>query len=309
VHLLTTAASERHWTLDFPQPQTVADVYLLDNEQRMRFVQFMTQYQLNDRFENTMFTLERFSWSNGGVTVELQEFVPQNEHFVQVQSNSTTVANVGAAGGTLAALTLSNWYPGKGLKRLVFTMQAESKLLLSPGFMHYQQGPITYKAQATGVGQPTILHFTGGPGQVFSNRFADYIQTVWVNDGTTMEHGLWVAAEGHLSLENVRSKAPIASQEGLWQTRVSGSGWVCLALHMPVCKLQRLTVTPAAPVIIHGPYALLWTAGVTMTTKLLGNSAFAKTKEGYVNVFEGSGEVLFSPTDHIRPHTFHQHAF
>jgi uncharacterized protein (AIM24 family) len=110
-------------------------------------------------------------------------------------------------------------------------------------------------------------------------------------------------------IDRTRSKAPVGSQEGFWQTRVKGNGWITLALHVPVCSLQRLPVTPGHPAILHGPYAVLWTGGVTMTTRLLGNSAFAKTKEGFVNVFEGTGEVLISATEHVRPATFHAHAY
>jgi hypothetical protein len=177
----SVVARSNEWPYAFPKPQNVNEVYALDNEQRIQFVQHMTQYALNASFDDTLFTLEKFSWSSGAVEVELQEFVPQNGHFVQAQLGAG-ITNVGAAGGALAASTMSNWFPGRGAKRLVFTLrQTDCKVLLCPGFMHYQLGPVTYQAQAAGLGQHhSPFHRRAGTGFFQS---ADRVHLHAVGDG------------------------------------------------------------------------------------------------------------------------------
>jgi uncharacterized protein (AIM24 family) len=85
--------------------------------------------------------------------------------------------------------------------------------------------------------------------------------------------------------------------EGLFQTKIAGSGWVALELPAPMTEIERYDLNNEA-VQVDGNFAILRSEGVQFTVEksakgLIGS---ALGGEGFLSTFRGTGMVWLAPT-------------
>lgn len=93
-----------------------------------------------------------------------------------------------------------------------------------------------------------------------------------------------------------RASAQLAGGEGLFNLGLFGDGVVALESYVPREELVIADLTDDV-LKIDGPLAIAWSASleftVERTTKsLIGSAA---SGEGFVNVYRGTGRVMFAP--------------
>ncbi len=120
--------------------------------------------------------------------------------------------------------------------------------------------------------------------------------------GIVVEDGSYLSCDSSLEQKAVltsKASAQIAGGEGLFNLGLFGNGVVALESHMP--REELLVADLDDDVLkIDGPLAVAWSASlqftVERTTKsLIGSAA---SGEGLVNVYRGTGRVMFAPVAH-----------
>jgi uncharacterized protein (AIM24 family) len=145
----------------------------------------------------------------------------------------------------------------------------------------------TIKPRYVGVGhwysEPTTKHFATA-----------FIDTTQDNSEVIVDKGMYYASEGSIEVgvakqQNVSSA--LFGGEGLFQTRMTGRGWIVLELPVPVCEVHKIRLAPGEKLSVDGNYACLRRGKIEFkvekaTKGLFGSSA---TGEGLLQVFEASG--------------------
>lgn len=121
--------------------------------------------------------------------------------------------------------------------------------------------------------------------------------------GMVLEDGLFLACDSTLKQSvSARSNmsSAVAGGEGLFNLCLTGCGYVALEARCPKEELIEV-VLDNDELKLDGNFAVAWSRSleftVERTTKTLIGSA--ASGEGLVNVFRGSGRILFAPIDNL----------
>lgn len=121
--------------------------------------------------------------------------------------------------------------------------------------------------------------------------------------GLVVEDGMYLASADSINVEmQARSNlsSAVLGGEGLFNTKLTGSGVAVLESSCPLDELMEITLDNDV-CKIDGPYAVCWSGNlqftVERTTKTLIGSA--ASGEGLVNVFRGTGKILVAPVDDL----------
>ena len=119
------------------------------------------------------------------------------------------------------------------------------------------------------------------------------------NGSVVLDDGMFLACDANLRHKAVmRSNlsSAAAGNEGLFNLGIVGSGVLCL--ESPCPKEELVEVTLRDDVIkIDGNMAVAWSGSLDFTVERSGRSLMgsAVSGEGLVNVYRGTGKVLFAP--------------
>ncbi|MCR4991513.1 MAG: AIM24 family protein [Lachnospiraceae bacterium] len=146
------------------------------------------------------------------------------------------------------------------------------------------------KPRYTGVGtlvlEPTFYHIL----------LADLDE--WEGD-VVIEDGMFLACEDTVDVSVVSRKnvsSLILGNEGIWNSVLKGSGLVALESPVPADELIVAELNDDV-IKIDGDMAIAWSSTLKFTVEkttatLVGSLA---AKEGFVNVYSGTGRVLIAP--------------
>lgn len=117
--------------------------------------------------------------------------------------------------------------------------------------------------------------------------------------GMVVEDGAYLSSDSSITQKAImtsRASAQLAGGEGLFNLGLFGDGVVALESYVPREELVIADLTDDV-LKIDGPLAIAWSASleftVERTTKsLIGSAA---SGEGFVNVYRGTGRVMFAP--------------
>ncbi len=123
------------------------------------------------------------------------------------------------------------------------------------------------------------------------------------NGGIVLDDGLFLACPSNIQQSVVmRSNfsSAILGNEGMFNLSLSGNGFV--ALESPVPREELVEIELQNDVLkIDGNFAVAWSKGLEFTveksTKSLVGSAVSR--EGFVNVYRGTGKVLMAPVKNL----------
>ena len=119
------------------------------------------------------------------------------------------------------------------------------------------------------------------------------------NGSVVLDDGMFLACDANLRHKAVMRStlsSAVAGNEGMFNLGIIGSGVLCL--ESPCPKEELVEVTLRDDVIkIDGNMAVAWSRSLDFTVERSGRSLVgsAVSGEGLVNVYRGTGKVLFAP--------------
>ena len=199
-------------------------------------------------------------------------------------------------------------------RQLVVDLSKTSGIYLQAGAMQWMTGSNKLSSGIKGVGdfgkkflkskvtgETTVKPEYSGDGYLVTEQSYKHLIILDLNEWNNsimLDDGLFLAAEKsvELTVQRRNISTAITSGEGLYNTVLSGNGYVCLESNIPlkeliVFELENETVS------IDGPMAIAWTSSLQLTVEKSGNSIIgsAVSGEGLVNVYRGTGKILMAP--------------
>lgn len=180
--------------------------------------------------------------------------------------------------------------------------------------LSFMRGPIEVSTNTGGLfslskkfvtskisGEPVIKpHYKGVGELLLEPSFGHYALLELENEEIIIDDSLFFAAEDSIEIGITAMKtvsSALFGTEGLFQTKLKGSGIVVLEIPVPETEVFKYSLVDDV-LKIDGNFSVLRTGGITFTvektTKTLIGSGFSG--EGLLNVFRGTGEVWLMPT-------------
>ena len=190
----------------------------------------------------------------------------------------------------------------------------ESRVKVESGALSYMKGDINIINKTGGLigiskkfisskltGEEMFKPTYEGSGEIFLEpSFKHYALIELQDDEIIIDDGMFLASEEEVYLEATGQKtfsAVLFGEDGLFQTKVYGSGIVALELPVPenevfVCRLNNDTLK------IDGSFAILRSGNIKFSVEKSATSMIgsASSGEGFLNVYRGTGEVWLVPT-------------
>lgn len=190
-----------------------------------------------------------------------------------------------------------------------------SNITIQAGAMQWMAGSVKATTGIKGVGDFIGKTFRGtvtnesaikpeytGSGKLVLEPTYKHILLIDVsewNESIIIEDGLFLACESELKHKAVmRSNLSSAALggEGLFNLGISGRGILALESDVPRAELIEIDLEDDE-LKIDGNMAIAWSGSLTFTVERSGKSFMgsAASKEGFVNVYRGTGKVLMAP--------------
>lgn len=190
----------------------------------------------------------------------------------------------------------------------------DSAVKVEAGALSYMKGNVEIRSDISGVlafgkkflgskltGESTVKPIIQGKGEVFLEpSFGHYGLIELEDEEIILDDGVFYACEDSVKVSIKAQKtasALVLGNEGVFQTKLSGSGIVLLELPVPEseifrCKMYEDTLK------VDGNFAILRTANIEFSVEKSGDSLIgsALNGEGLLNVYRGTGEVWLVPT-------------
>ena len=119
------------------------------------------------------------------------------------------------------------------------------------------------------------------------------------NGSVVLDDGMFLACDANLRHKAVMRStlsSAVAGNEGMFNLGIVGSGVLCLGSPCPKEELVEVTLRDDV-IKIDGNMAVAWSGSLDFTVERSGKSLMgsAVSGEGLVNVYRGTGKVLFAP--------------
>ena len=193
----------------------------------------------------------------------------------------------------------------------------DSSVKIEAGALSYMKGNIDIITKTGGIvglgkklfsskvtGESMFKPVLRGTGEVFLESSFGYFTLIELEDEEIIiDDKLFYACEEGIEVEPIIQKnisSMFFGKEGLYQTKLSGSGIVVLEIPVPEkeilrCKIFRDTLK------VDGNFAILRSGNIEFTVEKSGTTLVgtAINGEGLLNVYNGTGEVWLVPTSSI----------
>lgn len=142
--------------------------------------------------------------------------------------------------------------------------------------------------------------YSGQGEVVLEPTFAHYIITELNNESVIVDKGLYYCSIGDIEVSPVIQKtfsSAVAGGEGLFQSKITGTGFVVLAIPVPMEEIEILNLKNET-VKVDGNFALLRSANIDFSVKTSGGGIMGSITggEGLLQTFTGTGTVWLAPT-------------
>lgn len=193
----------------------------------------------------------------------------------------------------------------------------DSAIKIEAGALSYMKGNIEIVTKSGGLigmgkklfsnkvtGESMFKPILRGTGEVFLEPSFGHFTLIELEDEEIIiDDGLFFACEESIEIEPVMQNSIsslIFGKEGMFQSRLSGSGIVLLEVPVPEkeilrCKLYRDVLK------VDGSFAVLRSGNIEFTVEKSGTTLVgsAINGEGLLNVYRGTGEVWLVPTKSV----------
>lgn len=219
----------------------------------------------------------------------------------------------------LRTAVLMNYLKNSSIRlRQVRVVLNEGAVYAEKGSLCYVRGPVEIHSSAQGIaglakkffsskltGEEVVKPVYRGSGEVlFEPSFNHFIIIELENDEEIIiDNKLFFAASDTVDISFTTAKTisgVMFGEEGVFQTKLKGNGFVVLELPVPETEITKFTLKNDT-LKVDGNYSLLRSGSieytVERTTSTLAGTAISG--EGLLQVFRGSGEVWLAQTRDI----------
>jgi uncharacterized protein (AIM24 family) len=226
--------------------------------------------------------------------------------FEVLEYNQLPVTSAGSSSSYFAKET------GVKLKQVRITLR-QGAVQAEAGALQFMKGELHMKSNAGGVGgfmkkvasniltdESLFKPLYEGTGEIYLEPSYGHYLLLDLNDEEVVaDKGMFYAAEPSVQLGVARQKliSSIKGDEGLFQTKLKGSGFVVLQSPVPLHQIMKVELNEEK-LQVDGTFALLRKGDIDFSVKRASSSIVgsASSGEGYLHVFEGTGEVWLAPT-------------
>ena len=204
---------------------------------------------------------------------------------------------------------------GMTLKHVRITLKKSSSVKMESGALYFMKGNISIKNEVTKGfvrnlgsnllgGESLFKPEYSGSGEIWLNpTLGHYMLIELDNDEIIVDKGLYYASEASLEVSAVIQKnlsSAFFGGEGLFQTKVKGTGIVALTVPIPIEEVQIYELNNET-LHVDGNFALLRRGNVRFSVELATKGLLGATTsgEGFLQTFTGTGEVWIAPTQHV----------
>lgn len=182
------------------------------------------------------------------------------------------------------------------------------------GALYYLKGNISNTVPIGGVGgligkavKKTLTkesafnpEYKGYGEVVLEPTFAHYIIAELKNESIIVDKGLYYCSIGQIEVSPAMQKnfsSAIAGGEGFFQSKITGTGFVVLAIPVPMEEVEILRLENET-VKVDGNFAILRSANIEFSVKTSGGGIVGSITggEGLLQTFTGTGMVWLAPT-------------
>ncbi|GEM46333.1 AIM24 family protein [Deinococcus cellulosilyticus] len=219
-------------------------------------------------------------------------------------------ANISTAQGLYYAEKL-----GMRLKRLKITLDGTDELITEAGALHFMKGDIQMSTpsggglggfmkravQGVATGESITKPRYSGKGEIWLEpTFGHFLMVEISNDTLVADRGAFVCCTGGLEVGVARPDdiaSGLLSGEGLFQTRISGTGIVVLQSPVPFEELEVIEMQNDT-LKVDGNFAFARVGQFTMKIERSSRSLLGSVSsgEGLLQVFRGSGTIWIAPS-------------
>ncbi|MEM1348624.1 MAG: AIM24 family protein [Myxococcota bacterium] len=205
---------------------------------------------------------------------------------------------------------------GLTLKRVRLTLN-NAAVVLEAGSLHYMHGAIEVTNASGGISGALKKRMTSsltgegaynptysGTGTIYLEPAFGHFMVVHLNNEEfIVDRGLFYACDKGVELSAAMQKsisAALAGGEGLFQTRLSGTGLVVLAVPVDPAEIERVRLE-GSTLQVDGNFALARKGDITFTVERSSKSIMGSVRsgEGLLQTFRGTGEVWLAPTQAV----------
>ena len=135
---------------------------------------------------------------------------------------------------------------------------------------------------------------------VLEPTFAHYIIVELKNESIIVDKGLYYCSIGDIEVSAAMQKnfsSAIAGGEGVFQSRIAGTGFVVLSIPVPMDEIEVVQLSNET-LSVDGNFALLRSEGISFSVKTSGGGVIGSVLggEGLLQTFSGTGMVWLAPT-------------
>lgn len=202
---------------------------------------------------------------------------------------------------------------GMRLKQIKIQLQNGTAQLES-GVMQFMKGNIDADTTLGGLGglakkmltnaltqETTFRPRYRGVGDIYCEpTFGHFMLLALANEEAIIDKGLFYASEGTIEVGVAMQKnisSAMLGGEGLFQTKISGTGWAVMSIPVPASEVIRYTLNNEK-LSVDGTIALLRKGNIEYRVEKSNKSLLgsAISGEGLLQTFTGTGEVWLAPT-------------
>lgn len=192
-----------------------------------------------------------------------------------------------------------------------------SSVKLEPGVLSYMKGNIEIKSKSGGLigfgkkiisskltGETAFKPIYSGTGEIFLEpSFGHFALIELEDDEIIISDDMFCACEEGIEVNAAMQRnisAAFLGNEGLYQTRIEGSGIVALKVPVPESEIFKCILIDDT-LKVDGNFAILRTGNIEFSVEKSSKSIIgtAISGEGIVNVYRGTGEVWLVPTKNV----------
>lgn len=182
------------------------------------------------------------------------------------------------------------------------------------GALYYHKGTIENDVPTGGLGgliEKTIKSkltnetafnpvYKGKGEVILEPSFGHYVLVELTEDSIIVDKSMFYASIGNINvsvaMQNSFSSAALGG-EGLFQTKIEGSGWVALSLPAPIDEIEMYTLSNET-VQVDGNFGILRSKDIAFTVEksAKGLISSALGGEGFLCTFRGTGMLWVAPT-------------
>ena len=202
---------------------------------------------------------------------------------------------------------------GMSMKQVKVTLK-DSGVVIEPGALYFHKGNIECRSNIGGVSglakkmikskltnESTFNPMYSGTGELFLEpSFSHFIIVELNDDAIIVDKGVFYCCQEGLEVGVAMQKtisSALKGGEGLFQTRISGTGACVLEIPVPMSEILKVQLNNEK-LQVDGNFALLRSDSITYSVQRGSGGIVDKltSGEGLLQTFEGTGSVWLAPT-------------